>query len=289
MILIRTKEAMRRWSLAQKGAGKSIGFVPTMGALHEGHASLMRASAAENDVSVVSIFVNPAQFAPHEDFDAYPRTFEDDAVLSEACGMTVIYAPEMASMYPAGYATYVTVEGLSEGLCSRTRPHFFRGVATVVAKLFNTVLPDRAYFGQKDAQQCAIITRMAADLDMGVSIVEMPIVREADGLAMSSRNKYLSAEERGPALSLSRALREAEALLLSGERRVEAIDACIRGHMAPVKIDYVEIVHAETMKPLQVIDGPVLIAVAANMGRARLIDNLKFDTARHPQAAVARP
>jgi pantoate--beta-alanine ligase len=183
--IVESPDDMRAWSFEQRCSGRTIGFVPTMGALHEGHASLMRAAARGNDAAVASIFVNPTQFAPHEDFNRYPRTFDADCRLSEEIGMQVVYAPTAASMYPEGYATYVNIERVSQGLCGRSRPVFFRGVATVVTKLFNAVLPHRAYFGQKDAQQCAVIKRMARDLDMGIEIVEMPIVREPDGLATS--------------------------------------------------------------------------------------------------------
>ncbi len=287
MKILKTKEAMRAWSFAQKAAGKSIGFVPTMGALHEGHASLMRASVAGNDVSVLSIFVNPTQFAPHEDYGQYPRTWDTDLAMAEEIGIDAIYAPEAGSIYPEGYATYVNVEGLSVGLCSGTRPHFFRGVATVVTKLFNAVLPDRAYFGQKDAQQCAIITRMAQDLDSGVEVVEMPIVREADGLAMSSRNRYLSDADRAQALCLSQSLAAAQAALDAGERDAEVVKALVRDGMAAVEIDYVELVDAATMAPLDTIDRRILLAVAAQVGPARLIDNLKFVPSEITQGASA--
>lgn len=276
MRIIRDKQAMRRIAIVEKAAGRSIGFVPTMGALHEGHASLVRAAVARDDVSVASIFVNPAQFAPHEDLKTYPRPFYEDCELLESLGTDIVYAPEAGSMYPEGYATYVTVEGLSEGLCSLSRPHFFRGVATVVTKLFNTVLPDRAYFGQKDAQQCAIIKRMAADLDMAVEIVEMPIVREADGLAMSSRNRYLSAEQRQEALRISAALRQAQDLLEVGQRDGAAIIEAVRAGLAPLEADYIALVDAKTMRPLARVAGDVLLAAAVNMGPARLIDNIKF-------------
>lgn len=276
MRIIRDKESMRAYAIAEKAAGHRVGFVPTMGALHEGHASLVRAAVAHDDVSVVSIFVNPTQFAPHEDLDTYPRTFEADCALLEELGVDVVYAPEKDTLYPEGYATYVTVEGLSEGLCSLSRPHFFRGVATVVTKLFATVLPDRAYFGQKDAQQCAIIKRMATDLDLGGEIVEMPIVREPDGLAMSSRNRYLSDGERKEALRISAALRKAEALLEAGERDATTLLRVVRGAMAPLPIDYAVLVDGATMKPVTTVSGEVLLAVAVNMGSARLIDNIKY-------------
>lgn len=282
MTVIETPAEMRAWSTARRAGGLHIGFVPTMGALHAGHESLMRAAAAENDAAVLSIYVNPAQFAPHEDFDAYPRTWEADLAMAAATGMDAVYAPR--NLYPEGYATHVAVEGVSDGLCSGTRPHFFRGVATVVAKLFNAVQPDRAYFGQKDAQQCAVIKRMARDLDMGVEVVEMPIVREADGLAMSSRNRYLGAEDRARALCLSRALETARGMLEAGERDAAALVAAVRAAIAQVDIDYVELVDADTMRPVARVAGTVLLAVAAQVGPARLIDNLKYtvpDTERN--------
>jgi pantoate--beta-alanine ligase len=247
-----------------------------MGALHEGHASLMRQSAKDNAVSIASIFVNPTQFAPHEDFDEYPRTWDADLALAEQCGITAVYHPNAKTMYPDGYSTYVRVERVSEGLCGRSRPHFFGGVATVCTKLFNATLPHRAYFGQKDAQQCAVMKRMVRDLDMGVEIVEMPIVREPDGLAMSSRNRYLSAEERARALCLSRALFDAERMLNGGERDGNKILDSVRNAMAPVRIDYVELVDAEDFQPVARVDGPVVLAVAAFLGDTRLIDNIKF-------------
>ena len=276
MEIIRTANEMRRWSLARKAEGQTIGFVPTMGALHEGHISLMRAAAAENDCAVASIFVNPTQFAPHEDFNAYPRTFDEDRRMCEAAGIVAIYLPTASGMYPEGYATYITVERLTAGLCSRTRPHFFRGVATVVTKLFNAVLPDRAYFGQKDAQQYAVLRRMALDLDMGIDVIEMPIVREPDGLAMSSRNRYLGPEDRQRGLCLSRSLFRARDLLDAGERSAETLIAAVREGMKEVEIDYVELVNAETMEPVSRVEGTILLAVAAQVGPARLIDNLKY-------------
>ena len=276
MKIIADKNEMRAWSLAQKCAGHSVGFAPTMGALHEGHLSLVREAVKRDDVSVMSIFVNPAQFAPHEDFNQYPRTFEDDAGQAEALGVDVVYAPRTDDMYPPDYSTYVTVEQVSDGLCSITRPHFFRGVATVVAKLFNVVLPDRAYFGQKDAQQCAVIKRMVRDLDMPVEIVEMPIIREPDGLAMSSRNQYLTETDRPRALALSRAVFRAQAMLEAGARDVATIIAAVREAMADVDIDYIALVDAETIQPVERIEGPITLAVAANVGAARLLDNIKF-------------
>ncbi len=272
---------MRLWSREQRRTGKTIGFVPTMGALHEGHLSLMRAAVRDNDTAVASIFVNPTQFAPHEDFNQYPRTFEQDAAKCASAGVAAVYAPTAKTMYAEDYSTFVTVGGVSEGLCGGSRPHFFRGVATVVAKLFNAVEADRAYFGQKDAQQCAVIRRMARDLDMAVEIVEMPIVREADGLAMSSRNRYLGAAERARALCLSRSLFAAADMMRRGERGAENVKNAVREGMRGVTIDYVVLVDAETMRPVERIEKPVLLAVAALLESARLIDNVKFDPAGH--------
>ncbi len=275
METIRHPNEMRKWSLERKREGKTIGFVPTMGALHEGHLSLMRASVGENDLTVVSIFVNPTQFAPNEDYESYPRSFEKDCSLCFSVGVDVVYAPSVEDMYPEDYSTYVIVEKVSEGLCGKSRPHFFRGVATVVTKLFNAVLPDRAYFGQKDAQQCVVVKRLVRDLNMGIEIVEMPIVREPDGLAMSSRNMYLTPAQRNEALCLSRGLFKVEDMIRNGERSVEKIKEVLRKEMAKVDVDYIEVVDANTMKPLDKIEGEVLVAVAAWVGRARLIDNIK--------------
>ena len=277
MIVLETADAMRVWSEDQRRAGRTIGFVPTMGALHEGHASLMRAASKQNGAAVASIFVNPVQFAPHEDFDKYPRTWDADLALCTNCGVVAVYAPQKEALYPPGYATYVNVEGLSEGLCGVTRPIFFRGVATVVAKLFNVVRPHRAYFGQKDAQQCAVIKRMTRDLEFGIDIVIMPTVREADGLAMSSRNRYLDAGERARALCLSRSLFAAELMMRNGERDAAHIVQTVRAGMADVQIDYVELVDAETMQPVESIEKPIVLAVAAFVGQARLIDNITFE------------
>lgn len=277
MKILRTPAEMRRWSLEQRAAGKSIGLVPTMGALHAGHKALVEASAARDDVTVASIFVNPAQFAPHEDFDKYPRAFEGDCRLIESAGGQAVYAPDTATMYPEGYATYVEVKGLQDGLCGKTRPHFFRGVATVVTKLFNAVLPDRAYFGLKDGQQSVIIQRMVKDLDFGLEIVTIPTVRETDGLAMSSRNAYLSAEERERGLSLSRALFHGKALMEQGERDGKTIVDEVRAMLDQVKVDYVDLVDGVDLKPVERVKGPVMLAVAAFVGNTRLIDNVRFE------------
>jgi len=277
MKVFRTADDMRAWSFAQRATGRRIGFVPTMGALHRGHESLMLAAADRDDAPVLSIFVNPTQFAPHEDFDAYPRTWDTDIAMAEAAGVEAVYAPKASAMYAPDYGTYVTVEGVSEGLCGGSRPHFFRGVATVVTKLFNAVLPHRAYFGQKDAQQCAVIKRMVRDLDMGIEIVEMPIVREEDGLAMSSRNQYLTPVDRRQGRLLSEALFRAVEALEAGERDAATILRGIRETMALLDIDYTAVVDGETMEPVTEIEKEVLVAVAAQVGAARLIDNVKFN------------
>jgi len=278
--VIRQPDEMRAWSLGRRGAGKTVGLVPTMGALHDGHASLIRGAVAGNDWAVVSIFVNPTQFAPHEDYDAYPRTLDTDAALVETLGAQVIYVPTAKTMYPEDYCTYVDVGQVAERLCGRSRPHFFRGVATVVTKLFAAVLPDRAYFGQKDAQQAAVIRRMTRDLDLGIEIVEMPIVREPDGLAMSSRNRYLDPEQRARALCLSHGLFKAQAMLEAGERVAATLLAAARDEMDAVEIDYVELVDAESIQPVTEVRGTVLLAVAALVGETRLIDNVKFTAPR---------
>lgn len=274
---IQHADTMRAWADEQRSLHKTIGFVPTMGALHAGHLSLAEAAVCDNDLGVASIFVNPTQFAPHEDFNQYPRPLEEDLAKLEAAGITALYMPTAAEMYPRNFSTYVDVEQVSQGLCGGSRPHFFRGVATVVTKLFNAVKPHRAYFGQKDAQQCAVIKRMVRDLDMGIEIVEMPIVREPDGLAMSSRNAYLTREDRERALCLSRALFDAEKKLRGGERDGDVLVQGVRDAMRNVEIDYVALVDAETMQPIREPIRPVVLAVAAFLPTARLIDNIKFD------------
>ena len=268
---------MRAWSREQRRQGKTIGFVPTMGALHDGHISLMKTAHGENEVAVVSIFVNPAQFAPNEDYGQYPRTWEADRRAAEEIGIDAVYMPTAQAMYPEGYATYVAVEGLAKDLCGASRPGFFRGVATVVVKLFNAVEPDRAYFGQKDAQQYAVIKRMTRDLDLGIEIVEMPIVREPDGLALSSRNTYLTPEERRRALCISRSLFQARTALEQGERDPRKLVDAVRRGMAEVdEIDYVALVDAEEITPIESVAGTILLAVAARVGATRLIDNIKY-------------
>jgi pantoate--beta-alanine ligase len=258
-------------------AGKRIGFVPTMGALHPGHLSLVRAARAQSDVVVVSIFVNPAQFGPTEDFAKYPRSPEADSAMLAAEGCDYLFHPSVEEMYPRDAGTWVTVEGLSEKLDGRSRPGHFRGVTTVVAKLFNIVTPDFAFFGQKDAAQVAIVTKMTRDLNFGVQIVVCPIVREPDGLAMSSRNAYLDATQRKQATVLSRSLMRVQSLVNQGEKDSARLIAAARQVMAeepPVKLDYFEIVSATTLEPVADISRGALVAVAAFVGTTRLIDNL---------------
>lgn len=275
--LIRKINEMKRISYELRKAEKSIGFVPTMGYLHEGHLSLVRIARGENDVVVVSIFVNPTQFGPNEDYDEYPRDLERDLKLLEKENVDFVFNPSVEEMYPKGYSTYVIVEGLTEVLCGRSRPGHFKGVTTVVTKLFNIVNPTRAYFGQKDAQQFRVLKRMVEDLNMDVEMVEAPIVREADGLAMSSRNVYLSSKEREQALSLYESLNLAKKAIEDGERDVEKIKEIMRKNFSKydkVKVDYIEIVDEKDLRQLSKVEGKVLIAVAAFVGKTRLIDNM---------------
>ena len=266
-----TRKLVKNW----KKEGKTIGLVPTMGFLHEGHASLIRRCREENDIVVVSDFVNPTQFGPTEDLEAYPRDFERDSELCESLGADLIFHPEPKDMYHDPHA-YVSIDTLSDTLCGKTRPTHFRGVCTVVSKLFHSVAPDRAYFGQKDAQQLAVIRRMVRDLNFDIEIVGCPIVREADGLAKSSRNTYLSAEERTAATVLHKGLTAGEELLRSGEKNAAKVVAEIRKVIENeplAKIDYVELVDWNTLKPVETVSGEVLCAVAVYIGKTRLIDN----------------
>lgn len=261
----------------ERASGKSIGFVPTMGYLHEGHLSLVRQSVKDNDVTVVSIFVNPIQFGPGEDFNSYPRDIERDKKLLEKEGVNYLFSPNNYEIYPAGYKTFVEVSELGKKLCGKSRPGHFRGVTTVVLKLFNIVQPNKAYFGQKDAQQAIIIKKMVKDLDLDVDIVVMPIVREEDGLAMSSRNVYLDEEERRKAPLLYKSLKEAERMIEMGERDAEKIKNRMREVIMSYPkavIDYIEIVDTEELNTVNPIKGKVLIALAVYIGKARLIDNI---------------
>ncbi|MGI5839408.1 MAG: pantoate--beta-alanine ligase [bacterium] len=279
MEIITTAGEMRQWVREQKRAGRSIGFVPTMGYLHEGHLSLVRRARAENDRVAVSIFVNPTQFGAGEDYSVYPRDLRRDAALAGPAGADMIFAPAAAEIYPADFSTYVTVDNLTGPLCGQSRPTHFRGVTTIVAILFNLVRPDRAYFGQKDAQQAIVIRRMARDLAFDLAVVVCPIVREPDGLALSSRNVFLQPEERQAALILSRALAGARALVAAGEKDAGAVLAFVRDEISReplVRPDYVEIVGADDLAPVRTVEGGELLAVAAFVGKTRLIDNVVF-------------
>ncbi len=274
-----TVEEAKRTISAWKADGLTIGLVPTMGYLHEGHRSLIERAVAENDRVIVSVFVNPIQFAPGEDLETYPRDFEADKRLIEAAGGALVFHPEPEALYAPDACTYVNVEGITGQLCGKTRPTHFRGVCTVVSKLMNISQADRAYFGQKDAQQLAVVRRMVRDLNMNVQVVGCPIVREADGLAKSSRNAYLSADERQAALVLSRAVAEGQRLMQEGERSAAAVVGAMKELIEAepaARIDYVEMVSWDGIQPVQQADGPVLVAMAVYIGKTRLIDNFIF-------------
>lgn len=266
------RERVNAW----KREGLTVGFVPTMGYLHEGHKSLMQAARANNDRVVVSVFVNPMQFGPNEDLESYPRDFEKDCALCESVGVDLIFHPEPEEMYADGFCSYVDMNGLTGELCGKSRPIHFRGVQTVVLKLFNIVKPDRAYFGQKDAQQLAVIRRMVKDLNVDTEIVGCPIVREADGLAKSSRNTYLNPDERKAALILSRSLKLGRELIENGETDSKAVIKAITDSINTeplAKIDYVDVVDFDTITPVDRIGKSVLVAIAVYIGKTRLIDN----------------
>ena len=277
MKICKTIEEMRSASRDTRREGKRFSFVPTMGALHEGHLSLVRDAKAKSDVVAVSIFVNPLQFGPTEDLAKYPRSFERDRELLEKEAVDIVFAPQPEEMYPKGAVTYVTVERLSEKLCGRSRPGHFRGVATVVAKLFHIVGPDLAFFGQKDAAQATIIRRMVRDLNLPIEIVVCPIIREPDGLAMSSRNVYLRPEERKAAPVLNRSLTETKNRFDQGERNARKLIAAGKRVMAQesrVRLDYFEIVDPDTLDPVLEVTRSALVAIAALVGNTRLIDNI---------------
>lgn len=267
---------MQETSTRIRMRGATIGLVPTMGYFHQGHISLMEGSTAENDFTVVSLFVNPTQFGENEDFDDYPRDFERDKGLAEKAGVDILFVPAAEDMYPDNYSTYVNVYGLTDEMCGASRPGHFRGVATVITKLFNITLPHRAYFGQKDAQQALVVRKMVEDLNFPVEIRVMPVVREEDGLAMSSRNTYLSKVEREAALVIPKSLAAGKSLLEQGERcaaRVaEEVTAIIKSEPL-ANIDYVVVKDADTLKDIKEIKGRVLVAVAVWIGKTRLIDN----------------
>lgn len=288
MHIANTVEEARRRVAQWKAQGLTLGLTPTMGYLHEGHESLIREARRLTDRVIVSIFVNPTQFGPGEDLARYPRDMERDLDICKRNQADLVFAPSAEAMYPGGYQTYVDVLELSKGLCGGSRPGHFRGVCTVVCKLFNILSPDLAFFGQKDAQQLAVIKRMATDLELPIKIIGCPIVREPDGLAKSSRNAYLNPEERKAALALSRGLALAKEKAERGERDGSALKALIRKELEAnplVRADYVEIVSAADLKPLERLSGEVLIAVAAFVGKTRLIDNclLSVESISHMQ------
>lgn len=285
MEILRTVEELRLWSRKARRSSSAraagvVGLVPTMGALHQGHASLIGAAAAACKHVAVSVFVNPTQFGPNEDFAKYPRSFVADCELASAAGAEAVFAPAVEEIYPEGAATFVDVGSLSDRLDGKSRPGHFRGVATVVTKLLTAAEPDKAFFGQKDAAQVAVLRRLVRDLRLGVELVVCPIVREADGLALSSRNAYLTAEQRKQALTLSRAIRRVEALVKHGERSAEALIAAARvtfdaepANPDPVRVDYIELVDWATLEPVATAAPGNLFAVAAFVGETRLIDN----------------
>ncbi|MGA8621036.1 MAG: pantoate--beta-alanine ligase [Candidatus Sulfotelmatobacter sp.] len=279
MRICSTIEEMRASCRAARGDGKRLGFVPTMGALHEGHLSLVRAAKASCEIVAASIFVNPTQFGPNEDWAKYPRNVERDCSLLEEEGVELLFAPSVEEMYPGGAVTWVTVEGLSDKLDGRSRPGHFRGVSTVVAKLFHIVEPDAAFFGQKDAAQVAIIRRMVSDLNIPVEIVACPIVRESDGLAMSSRNGYLDSQQRKQALVLHRALMQVKKRWEAGESDAAKLVAVGREEIAgekSVRLDYFEILDSDNLCPIENVSRGALVAVAAFVGTTRLIDNVRL-------------
>lgn len=270
------KQTVRQW----KAEGLTVGLVPTMGYLHEGHESLIKRAVAECDRVMVSVFLNPIQFAPNEDLATYPRDFAADTVLIENAGADLVFHPEPSELYAPDACTFVNVEEITSKLCGKTRPTHFRGVCTVVSKLMNISQADRAYFGQKDAQQLAVVRRMVRDLNMNVEVVGCPIVREEDGLAKSSRNTYLSPAEREAAFVLSRAVREGHRLMEEGERDAKTILGAMRAIIEAeplARIDYVEMVSWDGIKPVDVADSSVLVAMAVYIGKTRLIDNFIFE------------
>lgn len=275
-----TVSAMNDLVSSWKAEGLTVGLVPTMGYLHAGHESLVRRAVAECDRVVVSVFVNPLQFGPNEDLATYPRDFDADVALIKAAGADAVFHPEPDELYAPGACTFVNVEGMTSELCGKTRPVHFRGVCTVVSKLMNITRADVAYFGQKDAQQLAVVRRMVRDLNMNVKVVGCPIVREEDGLAKSSRNAYLSADERKAALVLSRAVFAGQKLMEQGERRASAVCGAMRdviGQEPLARIDYVDMVSWDGIVPVTEAEGPVLVAMAVYIGKTRLIDNFIFE------------
>ena len=280
MNTVKTIEEARNQVKAWKKEGYSIALVPTMGYLHEGHASLIKRAAKENEKVVVSIFLNPIQFGPSEDLDSYPRDLARDTILCESSGASLIFAPETSEMYYADALTNISVRELTSGLCGAKRPGHFDGVCTVVSKLFNIITADKAYFGEKDAQQLAVIKRMVRDLNFDIEIIGCPIVREKDGLAKSSRNGYLSSKERQAALILSKSLIKGKDMLLSGEKSANLLKKIIENGLQSeilAKIDYIEVVDALSLTSIELIDKPILVAIAVFIGKTRLIDNFIWE------------
>ena len=279
MQIVHTQEEVRQAVRQWRSEGLSVGLVPTMGYLHEGHQSLIKKSVEDNDRTVVSVFVNPMQFGAGEDLESYPRDMEKDAALCEETGADIVFNPTPEEMYPEGFCTYVDMNGLTTNLCGKTRPTHFRGVMTVVSKLFNMTTPDRAYFGWKDAQQLCVVKRMARDLSMGLEIVGCPIIREEDGLAKSSRNTYLNDEERKAALILSKTLALGKKMLDEGERNPEVLLSAMKKNIETeplARIDYVQAVDLDRVEDVKEIKGEVLVAMAVYIGKTRLIDNFVY-------------
>lgn len=278
--VIRSIDVMKNIACDWTKSGASVGFVPTMGCLHDGHASLIEKSVSQNDKTVVSIFVNPTQFAPDEDLDEYPRDFDSDLKLCQNIGVDVIFLPDEQTMYSDNYNTYVNVKYLTNTLCGQSRTNHFEGVCTVLTKLFNIIGPDCAYFGKKDAQQLCVVKRMVEDLNFNLKIIACDIVRESDGLAMSSRNRYLNADERKAALCLSRSLNLAKSLISSGRNDVNAIKSEMFEFISKqplAKVDYIEIVDGFNLQPITCLTKPCLVAIAVYIGKTRLIDNFYYE------------
>lgn len=276
MQTVKTINEVRKQIKKWKQQGYTIGFVPTMGYLHEGHASLMKKARTECDRVVASIFVNPMQFGVNEDLDSYPRDLQADEKLCDSIGVDLIFHPEVDEMYTDGFCSFVDMNGLTKELCGKSRPIHFRGVCTIVSKLFNIVTPDKAYFGQKDAQQLAVIRRMVKDLNMDVEVVGCPIIRESDGLAKSSRNTYLNDDERRAALVLSKTIKLGEKLVADGERDSKKLIFAMTENILKeplAKIDYVDVVSMDTIEKIDKLEGCVLVAMAVYIGKTRLIDN----------------
>lgn len=276
MIIIETIQEMRAFVQQRREKGQSIALVPTMGSLHQGHLTLLERAKEACDIVVLSIFINPTQFGPNEDFAKYPRDLAGDSEKAVSVGVEVIFHPQAREMYPEGYSTFVQVEGITDKLCGMSRPGHFRGVTTVVNKLFNIIQPDKAFFGQKDAQQVLVLQRMVTDLNMNIHLEVVPIVREADGLAMSSRNAFLSAKERSAALILSQSLQLAETLVAQGEQDIEVLRSQVMAKIATEKLatcEYAEVYHYPTLQGMNQIKEKALLALAVRIGNTRLIDN----------------